>query len=341
MESVSNRKMQFIVTSAAHVAAAVLVVACSASAFQNVVQRPTKTSQCGLGMVGIGMPGQQSLAATRDVYSMEQWAKGYGVQTAQGVEIYKTNSGPDTLPDGSTNWLALVETEDYGLRTTQPISAGEAVMFVPAQMVLSSLAIQQEFAGSLEQSESILIQEYGAGNRLPLFRIMVKILVEYENGEQSPYYPWLNSMPQMFFNGVAMTDACFECLPPYVGSLAFVERDNFRHFFDALNRGNLPLSSVGNEELVKWSYNVALTRHQVVIPEVEKRISPLADMFNHGTFANCDIAYDDEGNCIATAITNIPAGSPLTISLADPSNREVNLSVTFANYNLIAQFFYL
>ena len=34
---------------------------------------------------------------------------------------------------------------------------------------------------------------------------MVKILAEYENGQQSPYYPWLNAMPRQFFNGVAMT----------------------------------------------------------------------------------------------------------------------------------------
>ena len=236
------------------------------------------------------------------------------MQTAPGVE------------------LVTEDRQDYGVRASQGISAGSPVMFVPASLVLSSSAIQQEFAGGLDGAEQILTQ-VGAADRLPLFRLMVKILREYELGMESPYYAWLNSMPKLFYNGVAMSDACFEALPPYVARLAFNERQNFAYDFDALSRGGVPLSpeTTRNEDIAKWAYNIALTRHQVVIPAVEKKISPLADMLNHGTYPNVEITYDDQGNCMVTAMYDIPAGSPLTVSLGDPSNP----SPMFATYGFL------
>jgi len=248
---------------------------------------------------------------------MVDWCLGYGAQTAPGVEVTQADfSNPG-------NW---------GVKTTQAIPKGGPVMFIPAQLVLSSGGIQQEFGGSLGQAEQILAQ-HGASDRLPLFRLMVKILVEYEKGEQSPYFPWLNAMPRIFYNGVSMTDACFQCLPPYVSYLATMERDNYAFFYGALIRGNVPLSAetTGNDTIVRWAYNVALTRHQVVIPAVEKKIAPLADMINHGTYPNVDIAYDGDGNCVVTAIRDIPAESQLAISLGDASNP----SPLFATYGFL------
>ena len=124
--------------------------------------------------------------APRDVYSMTEWAVGYGVQMAPGVEL-SSNDGVD-----------------FFLVANQGIPAGSAAVFVPAQLVLSSTNIQTEFSVALVQSEEVL-QRNGATNRLPLFRLMVKILAEYEKGDQSPYFPWLNAMPRLFYNGVAMT----------------------------------------------------------------------------------------------------------------------------------------
>ena len=334
--------------------AVALIAAAGASAFQSSLPgqygaRPN-VHQCGMSTIDL-----RPSSSGRDVSSMEEWARGYGVQTAPGVE------------------LTSQDRQDYGVSTSQNIPAGSPVMFVPAQLVLSSSAIQQEFAGSLEASEQLLTQ-VGATNRLPLFRLMVKVLAEYEKGDQSPYFPWLNSMPRLFYNGVSMSgenamhqvcnsyeylhlvactsshpsfcifipcnyfapsisDACFECLPPYVAGLAAKERQNFGYFFDALNRGNPPLSpqTAGNEEVVKWAYNVALTRHQIVVAAVEKKISPLVDMFNHGTNPNVEITYDGEGNCMANAIYDIAAGSLLTVSLGDPTNP----SPMFAKYGFL------
>ncbi len=46
----------------------------------------------------------------------------------------------------------------------------------------------------------------------------------------------------------------------------------------------------------------------------------MADMLNHSAEPNCEITFDDMGNCEVTAMYDIPAGMPLTISYGDPTN---------------------
>jgi len=63
--------------------------------------------------------------------------------------------------------------------------------------------------------------------------------------------------------------------------LATLERNTFTKFYAALGQGYLPLSPqvVNSEEIVKWAYNVALTRFEEVWePRRAKKIAPLADM---------------------------------------------------------------
>ncbi len=188
-------------------------------------------------------------------------------------------------------------------------------------MVLSSDKVVNQFGNSLQQAESVLVQmDQGTQARLPLFRLMVKILAEYDAGQDSPFYPWLNSLPKQFYNGVSMTDACFDCLPPYAGWLvrtkiyirfslkceltpllisipciaiflsdkASNERINYMHFANALRKGYVPLSeeTLYDEQAVKWAYNVALTRfNEIWQPSRQKLIAPMADMVSWGISA--------------------------------------------------------
>lgn len=244
--------------------------------------------------------------AQRDVFSMEQWAQEYGTQKVDGVELYTA--------DGT----------DYQLITNAPIGNGSPVLFVPSDLVLSSNAICQEFGGDIEAAEYALVEmDQGTAQRLPLFRLMVKILAEYDKGQDSPFYPWLNSLPRMYFNGVAMTDACFDCLPPYAKLLTVNERNTYSRFVNALRKGYVPLSqdTLMDDRVVKWAYNVALTRfHEVWQPTRQKLIAPMADMLNHNTDPNCEITFDQGGNCVVQATRDIEPGSPLTVSLGDPTN---------------------
>jgi len=76
-------------------------------------------------------------------------------------------------------------------------------------------------------------------------------------------------------------DACFECLPPCAAWLSTNERNTYSRFLNALRKGYLPLSqqTLQDDALVKWSYNVALTRfNEVWQPRRQKLIAPMADM---------------------------------------------------------------
>jgi len=262
-----------------------------------------RTSPLAFGLIDVA-----DEFSPRDVYGMEQWAVQNGVQKTQGVEL-----APSPLDE-----------TDFQLVTSQDMQAGTPVLFVPSFMILSSNAVVHELGGDLIAAENALVQgNQLASQRLPLFRLMVKLLIEYENGQNSIYFPWMSSLPKRFYNGVAMTDTCFDCLPPYAGWLASNERSFYLSCLGSIRQGyfNLQPSTIDNEQVVQWAYNVALTRFtEVWQPSRQKLIAPMADMFNHATNPNVEVSFDQEGNCNVFAMENIPAGSPLTISLGDPSN---------------------
>lgn len=224
----------------------------------------------------------------RDVHSMAAWAQQYGMQQSEGVEFYSQDGG-----------------RDYELVTQACIAAGDSIIWVPSDIVLSSNTrkMTAEFGESLQEAEVALVNaDRGAASRLPLFRLMVKILSEYDKGAESSFYPWLNSLPREFYNGVSMTDACFDTLPGYASRLAMDEFDTYSSFANALRQGFIGCISqntVQNDEVVKWAYNVALTRfHEVWKPTRQKMIAPMADMLNHAAQPNCEISFDNDGNCL-------------------------------------------
>lgn len=186
--------------SSAIVAAAIGICATSISAFtpsRGIARSSLSTQQSSpltttqLNQYASATAGAINLAdeyAQRDVYSMEEFATQYGLQKAPGVELYSD--------DGS----------DYQLITQQPIGAGQTILYVPSDIILSSEKAYQEFGGEIQQAEQVLVQiDQGTKARLPLFRLMVKILAEYDQGENSAWYPWLNSLPRVYYNGVSMT----------------------------------------------------------------------------------------------------------------------------------------
>lgn len=96
------------------------------------------------------------------------------------------------------------------------------------------------------------------------------------------------------------------------------ERANFVNFKKALLSAPLNEQTVTNEELVKWAYNVALTRSYSLSSSC-RRIAPLVDYFNHDAEPNLDIQYEDY-SCTVYSSRDIAAGEQLTISLGSGSN---------------------
>ena len=258
--------------------------------------------------------------APRDVQTMEQWANSRGAQRADGLELVPTNQ------DGS----------DVAFMTNQDLEENAPVLFIPADMILSSHAARQEFGYECERAEQLL-QRIREGDQIPYFYLVVKILKEYELGQDSPWYYYLNSLPRKFTNGASMTHfCCTQTLPPFVGKLANAERVRFSKFFQALRQVSF-LSDVTkrNRSIAKWAFLVAYTRSIEALDSQydpsDVKIVPLGDYFNHGTDTEIYGTYDAQGNYCAYTAYNVPAGSPLRMSYGDPTNP----SFLFARYGFL------
>mmetsp|Transcript_6350 Transcript_6350/g.9229 ORF Transcript_6350/g.9229 Transcript_6350/m.9229 type:complete len:447 (-) Transcript_6350:159-1499(-) len=247
----------------------------------------------------------------RDIASMDEWSTECGVHKAEGFAL--------TSDDGR-DWFAA---------TTEDIPAGSAVVSVPANMVLSANLVREEYAEALSEAEEELAS-LDAEDQIDMFALMVKIMVEYDSGEDSAYFPWLDALPRYYYTGSSMTFACYECLPPYVSRLAMEERKKFINCQKALK--HIPLSEevTNDKNLAKWAYNAVRTRG-FVAPDGDLRIVPVVDMFNHGTETEVEMQYDEEGNCYMVATKDIPANSPLRMSYGDPTNP----SPLFAKYGFL------
>jgi hypothetical protein len=200
-------------------------------------------------------------SATRDVASMEAWAAQSGAQRSPAVQLEHSGSG---------DWSAL---------TKEALAANSPLLVIPSDMILSSARAQSELAGHVDEAVNQL-GRMGAGDSLPEFYLLVKILTEYERGPASPWFAWFNALPRLFFNACSMTDFCYECLPPLVFSLARGERVKVDNFYDALQKVSiLSPATKANKELVKWAYNILSTRSWgAAVDAADIKIVPLADM---------------------------------------------------------------
>lgn len=248
----------------------------------------------------------------RDIASMDEWATACGVQRAEGFQL-------------------AGDLSDVSVMTTQDLPAQSPVLFVPNEMIFSSNQALQEL-GVLEEAEELL-QTLNAAHQVPYFYLVVKLLTEYERGQESPWFPWLNSLPRYFSNGASMTEFCYECLPPLVSKLAMEERYTYMCFDSALKRvPYLSEYTTENSDLTKWAFQIAYTRSFPANDGTgDLRIVPVADLFNHGTESEIELAYDEDGNCYAQTTRDVPAGSPLRMRYGDPTNP----SFLFARYGFV------
>jgi len=232
------------------------LLATSSSAFQvqSVTRSPVTSRSAGVSLAAFVDIGE---TAPRDVGVLDGWAASCGVQRNDGFQI--------TTEDGI----------DFSAVTTQPLQAGTPILSVPGGMVLSTSRARQELGDVSEAVDQL--SRLGASADIPEFYLFLKILTEYQQGDQSPYFPWMNSLPRMFYNAVSMTDHCYECLPPLVFSLARGERVKFDNFNQALQKvSTIDPYFKNNEAVVKWAFNVVTTRS--FGSNGEKCIVPMADM---------------------------------------------------------------
>eukprot|EP00560_Eucampia_antarctica_P002373 CAMPEP_0197835000 /NCGR_PEP_ID=MMETSP1437-20131217/24421_1 /TAXON_ID=49252 ORGANISM="Eucampia antarctica, Strain CCMP1452" /NCGR_SAMPLE_ID=MMETSP1437 /ASSEMBLY_ACC=CAM_ASM_001096 /LENGTH=453 /DNA_ID=CAMNT_0043440115 /DNA_START=63 /DNA_END=1424 /DNA_ORIENTATION=+ len=255
-------------------------------------------------------------SAERNMGSFDEWSSSCGVQRVEGFQL--------TSQDGL----------DWSVMTENDLPAGLPILAVPAEMILSSSDARVELegmSGGGVQTAVDKLSKMGAASSVPKFFLFLKMLVEYEKGTESPYFPWLDSLPRLYYNSVSMTDFCYECLPPLVFSLSRIERVKFESICKVLQEVDIiSRESKQDKNLCQWAFNAIHTRCQGEIGG-EQRIAPMADMFNHGTETEVEISFDDAGNCNVFTTRDVPAGSPLRVSYGCPTNP----SIFFATYGFL------
>ena len=130
----------------------------------------------------------------RDVWTMDEYMTNCGVQRAEGLSMY--DSSNQNQQAGS----------DFGLMTQTDLPAQSPVLCVPANMILSSKTLREgELNGIVESGEDFLLNMGVEVMEFPMYHLFLKILMEYEKGDESPWFPWLNSLPRRYSNGASMT----------------------------------------------------------------------------------------------------------------------------------------
>ena len=263
----------------------------------------------------------------RDIQSLQEWAQACEVQRAEGFQL--------TVPSSDDDDAYIIQQElglenvDVFATTTMDIPANSPVLWVPAQMILSSHRAMEELRSQDMEAAEQRIEKSNANTELRQYYLMLKILVEYEKGQASPWFLWLNALPRYFSNAVSMTPFCYRCLPSLMASLAMKERANLNH----LRVRQVPFladDTKSNEDLWTWAYQIVYTR-SFEGNNGDLCLAPIADMFNHGAEANIELSYDGDGNCFVQTTRDVPNGSPLHMSYGDPTNP----SFLFARYGFL------
>mmetsp|Transcript_4581 Transcript_4581/g.10053 ORF Transcript_4581/g.10053 Transcript_4581/m.10053 type:complete len:468 (+) Transcript_4581:154-1557(+) len=266
-----------------------------------MLQAPLSPLYTGLTAVAVDIEEE----AYRDIASFEEWASYGGIQKADGFQLISEEL------DGFLDVSAM---------TTQDIPAGSPVVYVPAEMILSSNNVMEEF-GRIQEAEQLL-RDSGYESEIRQYYLMLKILAELEKGQDSPWFPYLNSLPRYYSTGASMTLFCYTCIPPLLASLCKKERARLNNLSVKRPVSFLSNDIKGNVKLWKWAYQVVYTRgFESNNGSGDFCIAPMADMFNHhGYEPEIALAYDEGGNCYAQTTYDVSANSPLRMSYGDPTN---------------------
>jgi len=245
-----------------------------------------------------------STQAPRNAEGFLEWADYYGINR----ENYQ-------LSLGDTNWGGVA---------THSAPAGSRVLYVPGVLRMTSQNAREQDFADLEPYIAQTIDATTSNGIIELkshFYLFLKLLQEYDMGNQSPYFPWIDALPRKFNTALTFDDFEMDCLPPFVKFLANRDRDNYELFVEVLQSANTPSISDDtkyNPDVTKWAFNVVFTRARAAFGEAE--IIPMADMLNHVWNANAQVQYDDAGDVHVVLLRDVQEGEPLSKCYGQPTN---------------------
>eukprot|EP00980_Cylindrotheca_fusiformis_P012387 scaffold3043_cov121-Cylindrotheca_fusiformis.AAC.3 len=250
----------------------------------------------------------------RDLSLLGEWAAHFGIIGSEGFGLEPTSE------------------DDWAATAAMPMPKNHQVLKVPADIILSSVAVRQELGNVIEPALRYL-ESKGVGHQRGQFLLFCKLLMEYEKEEQSYWYAWMISLPKKFYTAISMDDFEISCLPPFLYSLSMMDRIHFSVFLEAIQTVNIFYreETAQDIDLLKWAFNCVYTRCWGLDDE-RCDIVPMADMFDHAYPANVAIQYDQDQNCVVVLKEDTQAGQPLRMSYGMPTN-PARLVATFGFFD--------
>ena len=129
--------------------------------------------------LGYELPINIEETAPRDIPTFETWAYNYGIQRHESFTLVDNNN------DGYDIYAST--------SSTDAVPTGTCVLYVPQELILSGSKSMDELRShDMDPAEKIVFS-VNAEKELAKYYLIVKLLVEIEKGEDSPWFPWLNS----------------------------------------------------------------------------------------------------------------------------------------------------
>ena len=163
--------------------------------------------------------------------------------------------------------------------TNVDLPTGSPILTIPEHMILSSNKAMAELRTSDMSEAEKIVKSVNAESEFRHYYLMLKLLVEYEKGMESPWYQWMNSLPRYYTNAASMTPFCCLCLPSLMRKLTVQERG----YLQRLGVSSIKMVPYLNEDtkydvdLCTWVYQIVYTR-SFETADGDLKIVPLADV---------------------------------------------------------------
>jgi len=269
-------------------------------------------------------------------------------QQAVNVNELSPRNGYDFLNWATNNGILmenfqiqpLEDDSNWGVLSPQGGNAGGRALFVPNMVRMTTQSIQQQDFPNLQP----LIQQRimkkskrfqnGDVELASHFYLFLKVLQEYQLGQNSPYFAYLDALPRKFNTAVNFSPKETDSLPPFVKFLSRRDQANWDLFVKCLHEAQTPTISEATKYdpiVTNWAFNVVFTRARASF-DGQAEIIPMSDMLNHNSVPNVNVQHDAEGNVHVTFLRDVMPGEQLFKCYGHPTNPS-RLLATYGFYD--------
>uniref|UniRef100_A0A0B6ZUH9 SET domain-containing protein n=2 Tax=Arion vulgaris TaxID=1028688 RepID=A0A0B6ZUH9_9EUPU len=191
-----------------------------------------------------------------------------------------------------------------GLRATKNFRPGEAIISIPLQFLITTSTVFDSDIGAvlLKENKQLTPQQL----------LTIFLVIERYQGDKSPWFPYINTLPQTYSTPLYFSKKEMNLLTPYARSSAVQAEERFNKAFDIIKTiFQNSLSSFDrmcNESDIKWAWSTVNTRsvyfqtfpHPILILDPEEShlaLAPFLDLLNHLDSSKMSAGINARTNC--------------------------------------------